>query len=134
MTGQTIFLALWVIVTVYVLWGLYMRGKRALSIFPDISTVKVHYRDKKASGHSTKNWKTKVGGARNSMDIVVTDKELWIKSMLLFAGILQQHDLLHRVPLDRITGTQENGKEIVLDFVNEKGEAKQIVVITRDKL
>jgi hypothetical protein len=134
MTGPTIFFILWLVLVVYTLRTFYARGKKALSIFPDINTVKVIYRDKTASGHSTKNWKTKIGGARNSLDIVVTDKELWTKSMLLFASIGQQYDLIHKVSLDKITGTKENGNQLTVDFTNEKGELKQIVIATNDKL
>jgi len=111
----------------------YDRGKKALSIFPDINSVTVKYRDKTALGYSTKSWQTKIGGASRALDIVVTDKELWLKSFLLFAGITQQHDLLHRISLNKITRVKENGAEIILDFKNEKGEKKQVVINTRDK-
>lgn len=111
----------------------YDRGKKALSIFPDINSVTVKYRDKTALGYSTKSWQTKIGGTSRALDIVVTDNELWLKSFLLFAGITQQHDLLHKISLKKITRIKENGKEITLDFVNVKGEKKQVVINTRDK-
>jgi hypothetical protein len=111
----------------------YDRGKKALSIFPDINSVSVKYRDKTALGYSTKSWQTKIGGASRALDIVVTDKELWLKSFLLFAGINQQHDLLHKISLNKITRVKESGAEIILDFKNEKGEKKQVVINTRDK-
>ncbi len=111
----------------------YDRGKKALSIFPDINSVTVKYRDKTALGYSTKSWQTKIGGTSRALDIVVTDNELWIKSFLLFAGITQQHDLLHKISLKKITRIKENGKEITLDFINLKGEKKQVVINTRDK-
>lgn len=112
----------------------YDNGKKALSIFPDIKTVVVKYRDKTATGYSTKSWHTKVGGASRAVDIVVTDRELWLKSFLLFAGITRQHDLLHKIPLSKITQAKENGKSITLDFRNDKGEKKQVVVSTRHPL
>lgn len=111
----------------------YDQGKAALAIFPDIKTVTVVYRDKTALGYSMKSWKTKVGGASRSLDIIVTDKELWLRSVLLLAGITRQHDLVHRVPLHRIGSAKESKEGIVLSFKTEKGEAKQIVINTRDK-
>ncbi|MDH4088933.1 MAG: hypothetical protein OEV74_04605 [Cyclobacteriaceae bacterium] len=120
--------------TAVMLKTFYDRGKKALSIFPHIDSVHVLYRDKTAFGYSTKSWQTKIGGASRSLDIVVTDKELWLKSFLLFAGITQQHDLLHKIPLNRITKVKENGPEITLDFRNEKGQSKQIVINTKDKI
>lgn len=134
MTAPTIFFIVWLLVTVYILRTLYIRGKKALSVFPDINTVKINYRDRAASGYSTKNWTTKIGGARNSLDIVVTDKELWLKSMLLFASIGQRYDLVHRVSLDKVLVKKEEGNQLSLEFTNDKGELKQIIVTTKDKL
>jgi hypothetical protein len=52
---------------------------------------------------------------------------------LLFAGITKQHDLLHKISLTKITRTKEDGDQITLDFRNDKGEKKQVVIRTRDK-
>jgi hypothetical protein len=111
----------------------YDNGKKALLIFPDIKSVAVKYRDKTATGYSTQSWKTKVGGASRAIDIVITDHELWLKSFLLFAGITKQHDLLHKIELSKITRVREEGDLITLDFRNNKGEKKQVVIRTRDK-
>jgi hypothetical protein len=110
----------------------YDSGKKALGIFPDIRTVNIKYRDKTATGYSTQSWKTKAGGASRVIDIVVTDHELWLRSFLLFAGITKQHDLLHKIQLTKITRTQRNRDEITVDFKNEKGEKKQVVLRTRN--
>jgi hypothetical protein len=112
----------------------YDSGKKALSIFPNINTVKVIYRDKMASGYSTKSWKTKVGGASRAIDIVVTDKELWLTSFLLFAGITKQHDILHKIPFNKIISASDEAGKITLNFKSDKGEAKQVVLITKDTL
>lgn len=69
-----------------------------------------------------------MGGARNVLDVVVTDKELWLKSMLLFAGIGKQYDLLHKVSLDNIKRAERQGSKITLYFRTEDGENKQIVL------
>jgi len=120
--------------TLIIVKTFYDRGKKALSIFPDINSVNILYRDKTAFGYSTKSWHTKVGGASRSMDIIVTDKELWLRSFLLLAGITQQHDLVHRIPLHRIVRIKEHGAEITLDFRNEKGQPKQVVINTKNKI
>jgi len=133
-TAPTIFIIVWLLVAAYILSTFYIRGKKALSIFPDINTVKINYRDRTASGYSTKNWTTKIGGARNSLDIVVTDNELWLKSMLLFAGIGQRYDLVHRVSLDKVLVRKEDGNQISLEFTNDKSELKRIIVTTKDKV
>ena len=131
MDSVTIFLIVWVIVAVFILVTLYRRGKKALSIFPTIDPVRVVYRDKSASGYSTKSWITKMGGANNVLDILVTDDELWLKSMLLFAGIGKQHDLLHKVPLANITRVSREGGDITVDFKTDNGENKQVILVTK---
>lgn len=131
MKPQTIFIIIWAIGAIFVLTRLFLSGKKALSIFPDIGTVLVHYRDKTASGNSTQSWKTKMGGAKNVLDIVITDKELWLKSMLLFAGVCKQFDLLHKIPLSNITKVTEEGKSITIDFKSDDGKNKQVVVQTK---
>ena len=110
---------------------LFLRGKKALSIFPDIDSVRVVYRDKTASGFSSKSWVTRMGGASGVLDIVVTDRELWLKSMWLFASVGKRYDLLHKISLENITGADSNGRKITLDFRTEDGELKQVVLITK---
>lgn len=130
--GSGIFIIIAIVFAGIMLKTFYDRGKKALSIFPDLNSVTIRYRDKTALGYSTKSWTTKVGGASRSLDIVVTDKELWLKSFLLLAGITQQHDLVHRIPLKKISRVKRDGSTITLDFKNKKGEKKQVVINTRD--
>ena len=111
----------------------YDTGKKALKLFPDIKSVNVMYRDKAATGYSTKSWKTKVGGASRSIDIVVTEEELWLSAMVFFAGITKQHDLLHRIPLKKISSAKRDKDQIMLSFKDQKNAAHQIVVRTRDE-
>lgn len=131
MDGGTIFFIVWLIVAAFILIKFFLSGKEALSIFPNINTVKVVYRDKSASGNSTQNWHTRIGGAHNSLDIVVTDKEFWLKSMLLFAGIGKRSDLLHKVPLHNIVGINKEGKRVIVDFKTEDGKDKQVILLTK---
>ncbi len=131
MKPQTLFLTIWAIGAVFVLTRLFLSGKKALSIFPDIGEVVVRYRDKTGSGRSMQSWKTKIGGAKNVLDIVVTDKELWLKGMMLFAGVCERFDLLHKVPLANITNVQQDGISITIDFTSVDGKDKQLVLVTK---
>jgi hypothetical protein len=132
MDGGTIFIAIWIVAIIFMLTILYTRGKKALSIFPDINTIKVVYRDKRASGHSNKSIKTKLGGARNALDIIVTDSEVWFKSMLLFASITERNDLLHKIPIEKIMKVSQKGNSLTIDFQSIEGKNKQIVLITQN--
>ncbi len=132
MEGKTIFFIVWCIVVVFILTTFYLKGKKALSIFPDIDDDDIKFRDKRASGYSTKSFKTKMGGARKVLDIIVTNDELWLKSRLLFAFVSKKNDLLHRIPFNNIKSIAENGKTIIIDFTSaDTGDNKQVVILTK---
>jgi hypothetical protein len=130
MDGKTIFFIIWFLAAVLILTTFYIKGRKALSIFPDIDQNQLKFRDKRASGYSTKSRKTKLGGARNSLDIVVTNDELWLKSMILFASISKENDLLHRIPLNKITSVEENGNNITIDFISPARDNNRILICT----
>jgi len=131
MNEGTIFLIVWFILTAIILMLFYKRGKKALSIFPPIETVKVLFRDKSASGYSTKSFKTKIGGSNKTLGIVVTDKELWLTSKLLLASIGQTYDLLHKISLDKVEQVERNGKKVTVNFKTDTEDAKQVVLWTK---
>lgn len=131
MNGATIFIILWVTGAIFILTSSYKRGKKALSIFPDIKSVSVVYRDKSASGRSNKSWETRMGAAVKVLDIVVTEDELWLKSKILFAGFGKRFDLLHKVPLNNIIAAQKQGRTVIVDFRIEGGEHTQVEIRTK---
>ncbi|MGB3848855.1 MAG: hypothetical protein WA958_02720 [Tunicatimonas sp.] len=131
MKAESILILIFIVFAIIILVGFYIMGKAALSVFPDIKTVNVKYRDLAASGYSTTSLVTKMGGARNVLDIVVTDTELWLKSMVLFAGIGQQYDLLHKIPLNKIVKVEKIGRKVQIDFQTKAEEDKQVVLITK---
>jgi hypothetical protein len=131
MSGKTLFVIAWFIVVAYLVFILYKRGKKAISIFPPIDSVKIKYRDKSASGFSSQSFKTRIGGSNKLLDIVVTDKELWLKSKLLFASIGQRNDLLHKISLDKIEQVVREGNKVIVNFRTDSGEEKQVVLMTK---
>lgn len=108
--------------------GAFFLRKRALAMFPAIETVKVVYQERWTSGHSRKNWRTRMGGARNSLYIVVTDKEVWIRGMAIFVAFSGFYDLLHKIPIKNITSVEEEGAYLVLSFKTEKGEDRKVAI------
>ena len=95
---------------------MYKRAKRALAIFPNISSVNILFREKGVTGNSRKSLKTKLGGATNVLDVIVTDNELWIRSPLLFAGFGKIYDLIHKVQLSQISNAELNKNKVVITF------------------
>jgi hypothetical protein len=110
----------------------YFTGKKALEIFPAINTVTVVYRNRFASGYATKRSFWKNGRANNALDVVVTDEELWLKSMVLFAGLLQKFGILQKLPLKNITNATLQGDKVIVDFKNDAFEDAQVVIITKN--
>lgn len=121
----------WIVFGLFFIAFLYARGKKALATFPHIASAQVIYHGQFASGFSTKSWITRNGGARKVLDVIVTDKELWIKGMPIFAAIGNKYDLVHRIQLDNITRITKQGKRIAIDFKSASDENKQIVLITK---
>lgn len=130
--GGTIFLIIWIAVTSWMIYTMYTRGKRAISIFPSLDESKFPFVDKRASGYSNKSFKTKVGGAQNSLHVIVTDSELWLKSTLLLASFSKYSDLLHRIPLSKIIDLAEKKNFLDIEFINEKDERKLVSLKTKN--
>lgn len=131
MNFEIYFIIAWFIICLFILLTFYRWGKKALSIFPDINTQHVKYRDRFASGHSNQSAMTQMGGARNCLDVVVTKEELWLKSMLFFAGIGNKFDLIHKIPLKNIQNAKINGQEVIINFLSNDGSKKQVSITTK---
>lgn len=131
MNGPQIILLTWMFITFSILVFLFRKGKKALSIFPDIDSTEVIYRDRRASGWSDRTWLTRISGANRVLDVVVTDKELWLKTNVLFAGVGSHSDLIHKLSLSKITGIQQNNKRVQITFKSPIGNRKQFTIITK---
>jgi len=129
---ETYFIYAWLAVTIFVFIAFYAGSKRALAIFPGIETVNVQYRNRFASGYALHQPLLKRGRANNVLDIVVTDKELWIKSMFLFAGLQKHFGLLHKIKIEDIRSLQVDGHKITIGFINGEMESKEVVLIIKD--
>ena len=131
MSGSTIFFLAWCFLMLIMFYLFYTRGKKAIAIFPDIQTVVVKFRDRNASGYSTKSKMTKLGGSGRGLDIVVTENELWLKCPLLFASILEQNDLLHRVPLININNVEQISDKVAVEFTSQSGIQTRVVLMPK---
>lgn len=90
-----------------------------LKIYPSLDTVDIRFREKWASGRSNNSFRTRMGGAQNILDIVVTQDELWIRTPRLFAGITKRFKLLKKSKLTQIQSIQVN-RQTVLVQINEE--------------
>ncbi len=132
MEFQQVFVIIWLIIMFAIASMLYATGKDALSIFPDIDSVNVLFREKRVSGNSNKSFFTKMGGAQNVLDVVITHNELWIKSAVLFAGLGKKSDLLHRVRLEDVISVKEVKNKVHVEFKNKGFSQSHVVLQMRD--
>ena len=130
MTLYIILALIWVAISIPLWIFIYNKGKKALSIFPEISPNDILYHDSFASGYS-KSWPIRIGSPSNALEIVVTEKELWLKTMVLFASIQKFYDIIHKISLDKIHKVETKGRLITLSFTTETGENKQVVIKTK---
>ncbi|MFT4695723.1 MAG: hypothetical protein ACI8RY_000889 [Urechidicola sp.] len=109
---QQIFLIIWLIFAITFLSVAYIRGKKALAVFPNLDTVKVNFREKFVSGRSH----SALGGGNNVLDIIITNEELWIKCPIIFAAFGKTFDIIHRINLVDISNIELVKKKVVISF------------------
>lgn len=109
--------------------GLWKRRKRGL--FPD-GPENVAYEEKYASGRSLKNWYSKLGGARNCLRLVITDKELWITPIFPFSALSEMYDLDHRILLSSVKNVSTVSglftKSVLISYNDSVGANHQVEV------
>src|SRR5262245_66050154 len=70
---------------------------------PRIQKNDILYQEWFASGCSTKNILTQLGGGNRCVRLVITKDLLWVTSWFPFSLLAPSYDLEHVIPLDRIT-------------------------------
>lgn len=96
-------------------------------IFPRISTVNVLFRERFLTGRFDLP-----GSFKNTLEVVVTDRELWLRTFWLFSGILAAIKGLHKVPLSAIRAIEIREKETTVYLINKKGKLAHFTIRFRD--
>lgn len=127
------FLVVWVLGTAISVWYAIAGIKKTNLIFGNISADPFIFQEKRCSGYSKKSIFTRLGGARNVLEVIVTDKELCIKGIMsLFTFIGTKYDLSHRVPLGNVTNVKLVKKNIELQLKTAKGSTSDIVLTLKN--
>ncbi len=130
------FFYIWLVMVVTVVSLFFILGKKAIQVFSDLDLSKLIYSEKNASGYSTKSFRTRWGGASRVLHIMITDKELIIKTNLFMAYIAQRYDLLNRIPLENMVRVEikEGGfrSKLFVEFKEQGGEVKEIVLMSKN--
>lgn len=130
------FIYIWLVLAVTTISILFIRGRKALKPFTDLDLSNLVYSEKWASGYSTKSFKTRWGGASKLLHIMISYKELILKTNLFIAYIAKESDLLHRIPLENILKTEiKKGlmfSRLYVEFKGLQGETKEIVLMSKN--
>ena len=112
----------------------YVGGRRAEQRFAGQDDQEIRFRERGASGHSNKSMVTKLGGANGVLEVVVTERELWLKGVWpLFSYIGTMFDMTHRVPKSSIRKCTTIGNTIELHFTNETGVESHVVLELKNR-
>ena len=107
----------------------FILAHRAEKKFKGLLDNKILFREKGASGHSTKSFITKMGGASKALDVIITDVDLAIKGIYSpFTVIGTFYDLTHRIPRNNISSVELISEKVHLNFSSTKG--KHTVVLS----
>ncbi|MFC1773538.1 hypothetical protein ACFL3A_09325 [Pseudomonadota bacterium] len=97
-----------------------------------LTGTEFQFSEKGASGWSHKNFLTKLGGARNCLNVELGRAGLWIRPFFPFNLMFlpELYDLEHFIPREKIQGVNPQqriwGKSVVIDFTSEKGIDKRV--------
>lgn len=132
------FFYIWLFTAVTLVSIFFIRGKKAIQMFNDLDLSNLVYSEKHASGYSTKTFRTSWGGSSKLLHIMITDKELILKTYLFFAHIAEKHDLLHRIPIENILKTEiKKGtlfSKLIVQFKGQNNEKKEIVLMSKNNI
>jgi len=123
------------VLAVVILTVFYILGRRALKQFPKLEPGEILYSEGGASGYSTQSFATRYGGASKTLIILITKDELWIKTYILFAGIAEYCDMLHKIPLSGILEIRQEQRtffsKLHISFLKD-GSKNEIVLISKN--
>lgn len=129
-------LFLFCIVWVIALFGWrYHRYKQTVVVSPKVPPESIRFEERGASGCSHKTIFTRMGGARNCLQVTVTDKEVWIRPSLPFNLFAQKQDLEHRFSRASITSVKPIRSlftdTLLLEYRDERGQTHKLSLILR---
>jgi hypothetical protein len=102
-------------------------SRRSERRFKNQLDQQILFRERWVSGFSKRSPITRLGGARRVLEVVVTDRELWIKGVWpMFSFVGTKFDLTHRVPKSGIRKVVARGQIVEIWFLNESGSESNV--------
>lgn len=105
----------------------YNFRKQYLADFPEPDEKDIIFREKKVAGRSKNLLHTLFAGRKTSLDVIVTNSELWIKGKHSFGSFLaSKSKMLHKVPVSSLSWAPGKWNTIELKFTNQAGTQSHI--------
>ena len=122
------FQIIWFVVMATILSIFWIQGGIALKIYPTLESVNIRFREKWASGYSNDSFKTRMGGAQNILDIIVTTEELWVRTPRLFAGMSAQFGTLKKLELTQVKAIEINNSSVRIEIAEKFNKTSEIIL------
>ncbi|WP_196889351.1 hypothetical protein [Aureivirga sp. CE67] len=120
MISTQLFIGIYLLISVLIVLMFFIKSKKALSIFPDLDSVTILFREKYASGRSNNSFLTKIGGSKKTLEVILTTQEFWVRGNIITAAVSLKFDLIHKIPFSKIKKVERtNGSMISIYFVSE---------------
>lgn len=104
-------------------------------MFDGLDLSHIVHSEKSASGHSKGVSRSRRGSAKNVLHIIITDKELVLKTYVLFAHQVKRSDLLHIIPLTKLIDIEvmpsNLPSKLSVKFLGPNGEKKEVVLVSK---
>ena len=93
--------------------------------------------EKRASGRSSKSFRTKVGGASNCLGVYLTSEALLIQPSSFFRVLAPRFDLIQKIPIESIVSVESSknriGSYIEIEFRDSSGELRVFCLTLRNQ-
>ncbi len=123
---ESIFTLIWGIIFVSIITIFLVLGKRELNRFGVIDPSEIKYKENFVSAYYPKKG---FGGAKNSMQIIVTENILCLTTISIFAWIAKRERLLRKINLGNIKGVETENKHIVLVLSGGSEKEERIALL-----
>ncbi len=105
----------------------YNFRKQYLTDFPEPDEKDIIFREKKVAGRSKNLLHTLFAGRKTSLDVIVTNSELWIRGKHTFGSFLaSKSKMLHKIPISSLNWAPGKWNTIELKFTNQAGTQSHI--------
>ncbi len=125
---------IWLVAVIFICCVLSFIANRLLGTFQDPDSGEMIYSPKSVSGLYTKSFIGRQTGVGKILHILITDKELILKTNVGRTFISKKNGLLHRVPLQNLISTdlktERDSSNLIVKFRGAENKEKEVVLLS----